>query len=258
MTASSSSPPGRFDWVWRGGPAFLTPDGNRVSLGGPSADGLDAAGRSRPWSCGFFALVRGSRRSFTVAERGAFDWHSAHTTRPDQVFRRPHSGGELALGLRGEPAEYRAAWRGHWFELHTRGGGPLPQADAMSRVFDAFRLTDTPLGMLAAPRSARQLRMEPIRVDKQIPGIGQLTVERPGTSQVAVPDFGGYRTRFGELWRQPLGDGAQGRARPDLLVLATPTAVTRLMPGAAAGADTTDPNEALAFLAGLDVNWEPA
>jgi hypothetical protein len=258
MTVSSSSPPqvpGRFDWTWRGGPAFLTPDGNKVSLGGQSAHGADV---SRPWSCGFFALVRGSRRSFTVAERGAFDWHSTYTTPHDQVFRRPLSGGELALGLRNEPAEYRAAWRGHWFELHTRGAAPLPMADTMSGVFDAFRLTDTPLGMLAAPRSVRQVRMEPVRVAKQIPGIGQLTIERPGTSQVAVPDFGGYRTQHGEMWRQPLGVGAFGRARSDLLVLATPTAVTRLMPGAADSTDTTDPNVALAFLDGLDVIWEPA
>jgi hypothetical protein len=38
---------------------------------------------SRPWSCGFIALVRGARRSFTVTEAGAFDRHSTYTTIPD-------------------------------------------------------------------------------------------------------------------------------------------------------------------------------
>jgi hypothetical protein len=52
-----------------------------------------------------------------------------------------------------------------------------------------------------------------------------------------------------------LGIGAQGRSRPDALVLATPTAITQLTPGPA---DTADPNEALAFLEGLSVTWEPA
>jgi hypothetical protein len=257
---------GRYDWPWRGGPSFVTPDGSQVVLHGPALD------VSRPWSCGFIALVRGTRRSFTVAEAGAFDWHSTYTTIPDRLLRQPYRGGELIIGIRdkpardkpprdkperndparNDPADYRAAWRGQWFELHTRATGP---ADGITTVFDAFRLTDTPLGMLAQPRSAGQAQIEPVRVAKQVPGIGYLTIERPGTSQVAIPDFRGYPTRHGELWRQPLGLGAQGRSRSDALVLATPTAITRLLPGPA---DTTDPNEALAFLHDLSVTWEPA
>ena len=73
---------------------------------------------------------------------------------------------------------------------------------------------------------------------------------------IAIPrvrDFRGLPTRHGELWRQPLGPGAQGRARPDTLVLATPTAVTRLVPGSA---DTSDVNQVLTFLHELNVTWE--
>lgn len=263
-TSTSTAPPvrGRFDWPWRGGPSFVTPDGATVSLGGaalslPVLGGLSAV--SRPWSGGFIALVQGIRRSFVVAETGAFDWHSTYTTIPDEVRRQPYRGGELLLGIRNPahegPGEYRAAWRGHWFELHTRSSGAPPSADGLRRVFDAFRITDTPLGMLAAPRSARQVRLEPVQVFKQIPGLGQLTIERPGNSQIAAPDFRGYPTPHGELWRQPLGTAAHGRARPDALVLATPTAITRLMPGPT---DSTDPSAVLAFLTGLDVTWEPA
>jgi hypothetical protein len=242
---------GRHDWPWRGGTSFVTPDGSQVVLRGTA---LDA---SRPWSCGFIALVRGARRSFTVAEAGAFDWHSTYTTIPDQLLRQPYRGSELIVGIRNkparnDPADYRAAWRGQWFELHTRTCG---SPEGITRIFDAFRLTDTPLGMLAQPRSTGQAQLEPVRVAKQIPGIGYLTIERPGTSQVAVPDFRGYLTRHGELWRQPLGIGAQGRSRPDALVLATPTAITQLTPGPA---DTADPNKALAFLEALSVTWEPA
>ncbi|MGH3834977.1 MAG: hypothetical protein ACRDSF_04640 [Pseudonocardiaceae bacterium] len=247
---------GRHDWPWRGGTSFVTPDGSQVVLRSTAPDGtpLDA---SRPWSCGFIALVRGARRAFTVAEAGAFDWHSAYTTIPDQVTGQPYRGGELIVGIRNNPArsdppDYRATWRGQWFELHTRASG---SPDGITRIFDAFRLTDTPLGMLALPRSAGQARLEPLRVAKQIPGIGHLTIERPGTSQVAVPEFRGHLTRHGELWRQPLGIGAHGRSRPEALVLATPTAVTQLVPGPA---DTADPNEALAFLEGLSVTWEAA
>lgn len=238
---------GRYDWPWRGGPAFVTPDGSQIVLSGR---GLDV---SRPWSCGFIALVRGARRSFTVAEAGAFDWHSTYTTIPDQLLRQPYNAGELIVGIRNEPAnDYRAAWRGPWFELHTRAGG---SPDGISTIFDAFRLTDTPLGLLAAPRSTRQVQLEPVRVAKEIPGIGYLTIERPGASQMVIPDFRGHLTQHGELWREPLGSGAQGRSRSDALVLATPTAITRLVPGPA---DTSDPNEALAFLDGLSVIWEPA
>ncbi len=242
---------GRYDWPWRGGPSFVTPDGSQVVL---RSTPLDV---SRPWSCGFIARVRGARRSFTVAEAGAFDWHSTYTTIPDQVTGQPYRGGELIVGIRNDPArndppDYRAAWRGPWFELHSRACGP---AEGITRIFDAFRLTDTPLGLLAQPRSTGQAQLEPLRVAKQIPGIGYLTIERPGTSQVAVPDFRGYSTQHGELWRQPLGSGAHGRSRAEALVLATPTAITQLVPGPA---DTADPNEALSFLAGLDVIWEPA
>jgi hypothetical protein len=235
---------GRYDWPWRGGPGFVTPDGSQIILHGPALD------VSRPWSCGFIALVRGVRRSFTVAEASAFDWHATFTTIPDQLVRQPYNAGELVIGIRND--DYRAAWRGPWFELHTRGSG---SPDGIGTIFDAFRLTDTPLGLLAAPRSARQAQLEPVRVAKEIPGIGYLTIERPGASQLVVPDFQGHLTKHGEVWREPLGSGAQGRSRSDALILATPTAITRLVPGPA---DTTDPNEALAFLDNLSVIWEPA
>lgn len=240
----STSARGRYDWPWRGGPSFVTPDGSQVLVGGPALD------TTRPWSCDFTALVRGARRSFTVTEIGAFDWHSTYTTIPDRSLRQPYRGGELLIGIRDNPADYRAAWRGQWFELHTRASGA---ADGITTIFDAFRLTDTPLGMLVQPRSAGQVQAEPVRVAKEVPGIGYLLIERPGTSQVAVPDFRGHPTRHGELWRQPLGPGAQGRARPDALVLATPTTVTRLVPGPA---DTSDANQVLAFLQELNVTWE--
>ena len=241
---TSSSQRGRYDWPWRGGPGFVTPDGSQIILGGRALD------VSRPWSCGFIALVRGVRRSFTVAEAGAFDWHATFTTIPDQLVRQPYNAGELVIGIRND--DYRAAWRGPWFELHTRGSG---SPDGIGTIFDAFRLTDTPLGLLAAPRSARQAQLEPVRVAKEIPGIGYLTIERPGASQLVVPDFQGHLTKHGEVWREPLGLGAQGRSRSDALILATPTAITRLVPGPA---DTADPNEALAFLDNLSVIWEPA
>jgi hypothetical protein len=235
---------GRYDWPWRGGPGFVTPDGSQIVLRG---DALDV---SRPWSCGFIALVGGVRRSFTVAEAGAFDWHATFTTIPDQLVRQPYNAGELVIGTRHD--DYRAAWRGPWFELHTRGSG---SPDGIGAIFDALRLTDTPLGLLAAPRSARQAQLEPVRVAKEIPRIGYLTIERPGASQLVVPDFRGHLTKHGELWREPLGPGAQGRSRSDALILATPTAIARLVPGPS---DTTDPNEALAFLDNLSVIWEPA
>ncbi|MFN2496563.1 MAG: hypothetical protein ABR608_11750, partial [Pseudonocardiaceae bacterium] len=100
---TNNAPPvhGRFNWPWRGGPSFVTPDGSRVSLANPALD------VSRPWSATFVALVRGARRSFTVAEAGAFDWHSTYTTVPDEVRRHPYRGGELLLGIRHDPADYR-------------------------------------------------------------------------------------------------------------------------------------------------------
>lgn len=261
-TRSASPARGRFDWPWRGGPSFVAPDGSQVSLDGAALTGGGAGlDTSRPWSGLFSALVQGTRRSFTVAEAGAFDWHSTYTTIPDEVLRRPYRGGELLLGIRHEPAaadepgDYRAAWRGQWFELHTSSSGPPPTAEQLVRIFDAFRLTDTPLGMLVAPRSVRQARLEPVQVAKQLPGLGYLTIERPEHSVFGVPDFRGHSTTHGELWRHPLGNGAQGRARPDALLLATPTAITRLVAGPD---DSPDPDTVLGVLNGLNVLWEPA
>jgi hypothetical protein len=61
---------GRYDWPWRGGPSFLTPDGSRVTL-------------SRP------VLGNGSSTVLDVI--------------PDQLLRRRYCGGELVVGLREEP-----------------------------------------------------------------------------------------------------------------------------------------------------------
>jgi hypothetical protein len=253
---STSAQRGRYDWPWRGGPAFVAPDGSQVVLHSTALANA-ALDTSRPWSCNVVALVRGARRTFTVTEAGAFDWHCTYTTIPDRLLRQPYRGGELVVAIRddpgrAEPPDYRAAWKGQWFELHTRACG---SPEGITTIFDAFRLTDTPLGMLAQPRSAGQARLEPVQVAKEVPEIGYLTIERPGTGRVAIPDFRGIPTRHGELWRQPLGAGAQGRARPDALVLATPTAISRLLPGPA---DTADPRVVLTLLHELNVTWEPA
>jgi hypothetical protein len=247
---------GRYDWPWRGGPSFVTPDGSQVVLHSTALNN-PVLNTSRPWSCNFVALVRGARRTFTVAEAGAFDWHSTYTTIPDRLLRQLYRGAELIVGIRDnlprdEAPDYRAAWRGQWFELHTRASGA---PEGITEIFDAFRLTDTPLGMLAQPRSTRQAVLEPVRVAKEIPGIGYLTIQRPGIGPVLIPGHRGHLTRHGELWRQPLGPGAQGRPRSDALILATPTAITRLVPGPA---DIADPSEVLTFLSDLNVIWEPA
>ncbi|MQA15820.1 MAG: hypothetical protein GEV09_17180 [Pseudonocardiaceae bacterium] len=238
----------RTDWAWRGGPEFTAPDGSHIRLDRP---GLNS---SQPWSCAFVARAPGARDGLTVAEIGAFDWHVTYTMPGAEVTATPFAGGELLVASLREPPEYRAAWRGQWFELHHRAPGPVPAGGGVGRVFDALRLTDTPTGMLASPRTAA-VRFEPFQVAKAVPGIGALRIGRPGEAGFDIPRFRGRSTRHGEIWRRPLGDGARGRARDELLLLATSTAVTQLIPGPR---DTADADTALAFLEELTVSWEPA
>lgn len=236
----------RSDWAWRGGPSFTAPDGSRIRLEQPWLDS------SQPWSATFSARTGGGRYGLTVAEIGAFDWHVTYPMAGAEVTSSRYAGGDLLLAWRREPADYRAAWRGRWFELHHSAAGPVP-AGGVPRVFDAVRFTDTPEGMLVRPRGA--VSFEPFRVAKTLPGIGQLRIERPGTATVAVPRFRGHRARHGEIWRRPLEGGAHGRARDESLLLATPTAVVQLIPGPH---DTPDADAALAFLEQLAVSWEPS
>lgn len=239
----------RTDWSWRGGPAFTAPDGSRVRLEQPRLDS------SQPWSTTFAVRTGGGRYGLTVAEIGAFDWHVTYPMAGADVTSSSYAGGDLLLASRREPPEYRAAWRGRWFELHHRPAGPVPADAGIPRVFDALRVTDTPEGMLVRPRGAARASFEPFRIAKRLPGIGQLRIERPDRAASAVPRFRGHRARHGEIWRWPLEGGARGRARDELLLLATPTAVTQLIPGPR---DTPDGDVALAFLEELAVTWEPA
>ncbi|MGH3978700.1 MAG: hypothetical protein ACRDRZ_06830 [Pseudonocardiaceae bacterium] len=246
VPGSASNIRPRDAWRWRGGPSFTVPDGSRIRL--DRAD-LDV---SQPWSCTFVARISGTPHGFTVAETGAFEWHVTYPMAGAEVTRTSYAGGELLVARRRDPAEFRAAWRGRWFELHRSQAGPVPAADGIIRVFDALRLTDTPEGMLVRPRQPGRVHIEPFRVAKRLPGVGQLRIELPGRAEVTVPRFRGHRARHGEIWRRPLVGGAAGRARAESLVLATPTAVAQLIPGPH---DTPDADAALGFLEELNVTW---
>lgn len=239
----------RTAWAWRGGPSFTAPDGSRIRLRQPALD------FSQPWSASFAARVRGGRYGLTVTESGAFDWHVTYTMPGAEVTSTSYAGGDLLVASRPEPPEYRAAWRGRWFELHHRPAGPVPEGAGVPPVFDALRFTDTPEGMLVGTRETVRSELEPFRIAKQLPGIGRLRIERPGRAAVDVPRFRGHRARYGEIWRRPLGEGARGRARDESLLLATPTAVVLLIPGPG---DTSDGDAALAYFEELAVSWEPA
>lgn len=246
MTVPESVPTRpRSEWAWRGGPTFTVPDGSRVRLEQPRLD------PSQPWSAAFAVRTGGDRFGLTVTEIGAFDWHVTYQMAGAEVTSVAYAGGDLLLASRREPADYRAAWRGRWFELHHRPA--VPVGAGVPRVFDALRFTDTPEGMLVRPRGA--VSFEPYRLAKQLPGLGQLRIERPDRASVAVPRFRGHRTPFGEIWRRPLGEAAHGRARDEALLLAAPTAVAQLIPGPR---DTPDEDVALAFLEQLAVIWEPS
>ena len=259
MPASRDAAAGhsRTAWPWRGGSGFTAPDGSRLTVG--------AAEVSRPWSCNFVARIAGARNAFSVAERGAFEWYTSFVLTHASVQEHPYRGGDLALAHDATTHETLTAWRGPWFELHHRRVGPVPTVPAATRVFDALRLQDTPDGMRVAAWSHQRTTVEaptveaptfePLTVFKEIPGIGDLRIERPGRSEVSLPRWRGAPARRGEIWRHSLAAGAAGRARGEILLLATPTTITQLIPGPD---DTGDPAVALAFLRELDISWEPA
>ncbi len=253
MPASREAAAGhsRMAWPWRGGSGFTLPDGSRLTVG--------AAEVSRPWSCNFVARIAGARNAFSVAERGAFEWYTSFVLTRASVREYPYRGGELALAHDARTHETLTAWRGPWFELHHRRVGPAPTVPAATRVFDALRLQDTPDGMRVGgwphgDPAFGPATFEPVTAFKEIPGIGGLRIERPGRAEVSPPRWRGAPARNGEIWRRGMAAGATGRAREEILLLATPTTITQLIPGPD---DTADPAVALAFLRELDISWDP-
>jgi hypothetical protein len=242
----------RTTWPWRGGSGFTAPDGSRLTVG--------AADVSHPWSCNFVARIAGTRHAFSVAERGAFEWYTSFLLTHASVQEYPYRGGDLALAHDGTTHQTLTAWRGPWFELHHQRVGPAPTVPVATRVFDALRLQDTPDGMRVDPwphdhPAFGPTTFESLAVFKEIPGIGDLRIERPGRSEVSPPRWRGAPARRGEIWRRSLLAGDAGRARGEILLLATPTTVTQLIPGPE---HTADPAVALAFLRELDISWDPA
>ncbi|MQA26897.1 MAG: hypothetical protein GEU94_15875 [Micromonosporaceae bacterium] len=226
---------------------FTAPDGSRVTL---DARNVDASGQ---WNCLFRAQVYGVRQPFTVCDRGSPERFAARMT---DVAVHPHHDADVMLAYDTTLGESMAAWRGPWHGLLTGRTGPRPQVESYTRVFDALHLTDTRDGLLVRPRSARQVVFEPFTVFKEIPGIGDLRIQRPHEAEVSLPTWRGARARDGEIWRKPFTDeGEVPRARPEVLILATPTAVVELIPGPE---DTEDSAEAADFVAGLAVSWSPA
>lgn len=232
---------------WRGGGSFAVPDGSRVRI---DKAGLDV---SSPWNCLFMARVNRRRQGFSVCERGAVDQLLARF-RGQQVERLSYRGAVLVRAHDAVRKVSTAAWQGRWHELIMQQSGPRPEARRDGEVFDAFRLTDSRDGLLVQAVSPRQVTFdEPFTVLKEIAGLGTLRMERPYAPERQIPAWAGVLGRAGEIWRKPFprGKGA-GRARPESLILATPTAVTELIPGPK---DTSDSAAALAFLSDLNVVW---
>jgi hypothetical protein len=226
---------------------FIAPDGARLWLDAPSLVG----GR---WSCLFVARVYGTRHAFTVCERGGAErLADALRMTEIQVLQRD---AEVMIGYSAEERESLAAWRGRWHELQTHRSGPRPNAGTIAGVFDAFAITDTADGLLVRARSPRQVSFEPFVVYREVPGMGSLRIQRPHEAGVMVPRWHGASARAGEIWRKPFTDGGEvGRARREVLILATRTAISELIPGPD---DTPDGSAAAEFLAGLDVSWTAA
>jgi hypothetical protein len=228
---------------------FTAPDGSRIILDGP---GLTGAGR---WSCLFVARIYGSRHAFTVCQRGGAD-RLVTALDLNDVQVESHRGTELMFGYSTAQEASLTAWRGQWHELHIHRTGPRPSVESVTRVVDAFILTDTPEGLLVRPRAPRQVTFEPLVVYRSLPGVGSLRVQKPHESGITVPTWRGASARTGEIWRKPFTDGGElGRARAEVLILATATAVSELIPGSD---DTADSVAAAEFLAGLDVAWTAA
>lgn len=227
--------------------SFTAPDGSRVTLQG---DKVDLSGA---WTCLFVVRADGVRHAFRVISRGQSDFDV--TTRLGATWQsEQYRMGELAIAHGN--GETFAAWRGRWHELQLTEVGTADRQH-YTRVFDALAWTDRPDGMLVRGASAGRVNFEPFVLFKDVPGVGDLKIERPGKSAAELPAWRGAMTRNGEMWRQPLGDGAAGRARPESLVIATPTAVAELMPGPA-GEHTADADIAARTAKALAVAWEPA
>jgi hypothetical protein len=238
------------------GHAFTVPDGSRITLDAPGLTDGDVH-----WNCLFVAKVHGAGHAFTVCRRGTAEQLVAALLLTD-VRVEPYRGVDVLLVYdtndytATEHGETLAAWRGRWHELHTARTGPRLGPAAFTRVFDAFTLTDMPEGLLVRPRSARKVTFESFTVFRNIPGLGDLQIQRPHESNVVLPRWRGAAARAGEVWRRPFADGSgRGRSRPETLILATPTAICELSPGPL---DTADGDAAVDFLVRLDITWTPA
>lgn len=233
---------------FRGGMQFTVPDWSRITLSGHEL------GEARPFNCVFIARLFGRRHAFTATEAGVVELHASYMG--GAVERRPYQEASVLVTRDANDEESMAAWCGPWNSLLLFRTGPAPAFESFLQVFDAFRIADTPEGLQLSPRFARQVEFEAFRVFREIPGIGDLRIQRPAQSEVVLPAWAGARSRTGEIWKQSFSPGGEiGRARPEMLVLATATAVTQLIPGPY---DDDDSSVALAFLAELDVEWSSA
>lgn len=226
---------------------FRAPDGSLITL---DAAGADTSGA---WNCVFQARVSGVVHPFTVCDRES---SSCRANRMGDAQVHQYQDTELITAYDAGLWQSMAAWRGRWHSLLTSRTGPKPAVETYSRLFGAFALTDTREGLLIRPRSPRKVELTSLLVYKEVPGIGDLRIERPHDTLVSVPSWRGATTRGGEMWRRPIAnDGDVPRARSESLILATPTAVVELIAGPD---DTPDETTATDFLADLVVSWTSA
>jgi hypothetical protein len=116
-------------------------------------------------------------------------------------------------------------------------------ADAIA-FYNQFTITEYDDGVVITPKDVRRLAYtEPARIVKEIPGVGLLEMTRLNRQSARVlPNWRGTAVKGGELFRDTQGDGS------DYFLLATPSALVTVLPGAA-----SEPRQAPARLADLTV-----
>ncbi|RLK58115.1 hypothetical protein [Actinokineospora cianjurensis] len=218
---------------------LVAPSGAEVAITLPGLEPVSSIAAAVRFAGGSYGT------GFQIGPLGYQAFAGTHVAPAKTTDRFLVHGREVVVTEADDGQSSTAALIGTHHELMTVYAGPAPRRDRVFALFNSLRVTDTPAGLLVAPRRATLLDTMSEHLILAVRGYGQISIPGPAQARTHIPTHAGAPTHHGEVWKVPLAGSGH------MFVLGFPTAAAEVQL-----AQAPTPTR-LAWLNAINIAWNP-